>query len=1247
MKDAAGEAVTGDYSYTKPDGSTGTITFAADGTAKVTGVTDGKDFTIEGLPYGTTYTVTEDDLDSNWTTTNKRQRGVVIRTNSYTSTAADGYYTWPAPVTYYLPLSTASAPSSATISDLPAVPTGSAVKLKMVASVHASPNPASDADVSDQMGSLYTAKVNASGGIDLSAAAGSVYGLATNSIYGPLIGQRYLYVEYAYPVIGDDEGERGAVATGTLTTDESVAYTNTYKTHDLTISKTASGSVPTGSTFNFSVGLVDGAGDPLSGTYAYVKKSAGTQTGVGTITLDVNGKATISGVASGDTVTIQKVPSGTVWSVDEETWTLAGKWSTSWKSSGETDSPTHDGTASSGTLSADTTVSYTNETPAKANLTIAKTVKGNDAPEGTSFSFDITVVDKDGNPISGDYSYVGTDGKAGTLTFTAGKAIVAGVVGDQEFTIEGLPYNSTYTVTENDPGTGWSTTNQRDRSIVLRDNAYTATAVGGYYTWPTAVTAYLPGGGTSNVSDIPAIPSGSTAVIKKAAGIQVSPNPASDTDAPANIASQLYTPTINADGTFGLAAGQMWSLANNAAYAPKLGQWYLYLDYNYASVSGREATGTVTTDESVTFTNTYQSTTWTPAVTKTLVEDSDTVTTVPDFTFSIAADAASPAGTPMPDKTTATAKGLTTATFGSITYNEAGTYVYDITEDSSHPANGWTYDGDTLKATVTVSADATTGALSTKVTYEKGTAEKGFSTVTAVAFANKFEMGTVDLAVATKWVDGSNAEGTRPDDATYRSSLHLFLPDGTELVATPTVTDNQDNTFIVSYFGLPKYASDGTAIAYYVTQDTATSYKAPAYSGEGHAPDGGTITNTLADPATVDVSGTKVWDDFSNVAKARPASVTLTLANDGTAAATGYEPVWTNTTGNTWTWTYTGLPKFDEAGKQLMWTVTEAQVSGYDAPSYGMGKTSAGNGDAITNRLTDRHDTVTFSATIVWDDFSDVDGVRPTADQIKASLTLTANGATSSAVPTVVDNGDNTFTVTYTRLPTYNADGSTISYALAQSKVADYDAPTFSGGGANVPDGGTIVDSLSNRHDDATLSFTTVWYDDSDALGKRPAVADYPSMIGLYMPAGIQLAAAGDGVTTQAASGTLVSATPKVQDNGNGTWTTTYANLPMYASDGTTIAYYVTQQTASGYEAPGYSNGTNALDRGTVTNTIITVENPTTGGDGTDLTVVPAAGTGTPQTGDPNVSSAMVGTAIVGIASVLIALLWRRRDERL
>ena len=121
----------------------------------------------------------------------------------------------------------------------------------------------------------------------------------------------------------------------------------------------------------------------------------------------------------------------------------------------------------------------------------------------------------------------------------------------------------------------------------------------------------------------------------------------------------------------------------------------------------------------VTFTNTYKAAAGTAdlKVTKALTgrdwiggNDGDS------FEFTLAAVTEN-APMPMPEATTATAtKDAQTATFGSITYTTAGTYVYKITETVPEDTKGLTYATDPIYAKVTAT-DNGEGKIVTKVAY--------------------------------------------------------------------------------------------------------------------------------------------------------------------------------------------------------------------------------------------------------------------------------------------------------------------------------------------------------------------------------------------------------------------------------------------------------------------------------------------------------------------------------------------------
>ena len=88
-----------------------------------------------------------------------------------------------------------------------------------------------------------------------------------------------------------------------------------------------------------------------------------------------------------------------------------------------------------------------------------------------------------------------------------------------------------------------------------------------------------------------------------------------------------------------------------------------------------------------------------------------------------------------------------------------------------------------------------------------------------------------------------------------------------------------------------------------------------------------TVTNTYApDPPSEDaVTRTvlKVWDD-QGYENRRPESVQVTLLQNGVAFETR-----TLSEANGWQYTWDKLPKVDQSGKEISWTIREAAVSGY------------------------------------------------------------------------------------------------------------------------------------------------------------------------------------------------------------------------------------------------------------------------------------------------------------------------------
>lgn len=82
------------------------------------------------------------------------------------------------------------------------------------------------------------------------------------------------------------------------------------------------------------------------------------------------------------------------------------------------------------------------------------------------------------------------------------------------------------------------------------------------------------------------------------------------------------------------------------------------------------------------------------------------------------------------------------------------------------------------------------------------------------------------------------------------------------------------------------------------------------------------------------------------------------------------------------------------------------------------------------------------SATIAWKDSSNKEGLRPSAEDYAKLLSLTAGGVASDMLPAVVDNGDDTYTVTYAGVRQYayddNGERHDVDYKITQAGIEDY-----------------------------------------------------------------------------------------------------------------------------------------------------------------------------------------------------------------
>ena len=438
-------------------------------------------------------------------------------------------------------------------------------------------------------------------------------------------------------------------------------------------------------------------------------------------------------------------------------------------------------------------------------------------------------------------------------------------------------------------------------------------------------------------------------------------------------------------------------------------------------------------------------------------------------------------------------------TFSPLNYTlkDVGTHVYTVSEVQRENTEV-TYDTTEYTVEVTV-ADAGNGKLKVSKTIKKGD-----DTVDAIAFENIYK-GVIDISGSKTWNDADNQDGIRPASITVK----LFA-NGTE-AASQVVTPDEAGNWNYVFKNLPQYDAKGK-ITYTVTESAVAGYETSV--------SGYNITNTHK-PETLDITGTKTWNDSNNQDGKRPKSITVNLLANGIITDTK-----TVTADDNWTYSFTDLPKYAN-GQEITYTVSELTVPGYT--------TTIDDNYNITNSYTPGE--TSASVTKIWDDADNQDGIRPES----ITVALLANGTPTNK--TVTLTAANNWTQTITGLPE-KADGEYITYTWTE---------------VNVPEGYSLtgtsknetVTTLTNTHTPELTSITgtKTWKDADNQDGKRPESIT------------VNLFADGTKLKSQS-----------VNADADGNWSYSFTDLPKYAN-GQEITYTVTEDAVDGYttESDGYN----------------------------------------------------------------------------
>ena len=372
-------------------------------------------------------------------------------------------------------------------------------------------------------------------------------------------------------------------------------------------------------------------------------------------------------------------------------------------------------------------------------------------------------------------------------------------------------------------------------------------------------------------------------------------------------------------------------------------------------------------------------------------------------------------------------------------------------------------------------------------TVVTGDASTGF-TVT-----NSHTPATTEVSGSKTWDDKEDQDGKRPDSITIR-----LYADGKQVDA---VTVTAEEGWKWNFTNLSKYA-DGEEIKYTITEDAVEDYT-PTYTDFN-------VTNTYT-PEQTSVTVTKAWDDKNDQDGIRPESITVKLLADGADT----KKTLTLSSGNNWTGTFNNLDKYRDGGEEIVYTIEEVEVSGYDTVING----DASKGFVITNSHTPATTEVSGSKT--WDDKGDQDGKRPDSITIR----LYADGKQVDAVTVTAEEG---WKWNFTNLSKY-ADGEEIKYTITEDAVEDY-TPTYTD--FNVTN--------TYTPEQTSVTVTKAWDDKNDQDGIRPERIT------------VKLLANGEDTKKEL-----------VLSDGN-SWTGTFTELDKY-QNGQEVVYTIEEVEVNGY----------------------------------------------------------------------------------
>lgn len=400
---------------------------------------------------------------------------------------------------------------------------------------------------------------------------------------------------------------------------------------------------------------------------------------------------------------------------------------------------------------------------------------------------------------------------------------------------------------------------------------------------------------------------------------------------------------------------------------------------------------------------------------------------------------------------------------------------------------------------------------------------------------------TQTMNFSVNWHDEDNRDNMRPESVLV--DLYKTVGNNSPIyVQTLDITAGEYDTWTYRVTGLAGY-EDGQPVVYSI--EVSDEFKQQLASLGYTVSTQDNVVHLYYTPGKGSITTQIYWSDENDNDGYRPDSVIAELYANGVATGQTAD---LNATNN-WTWTWTDLDvhyvEGTQAGTDIIYSV-QVQTPEHYTVTYNPTSTTIELNQTLYVQLYHGGDVQPVPVTIYWNDNSDYDKRRPES----LTVQLLADGEdTNETLVLTAENADatgNVWTGVFENMPVYSGDGKEIYYSL---RVYD---PTTTTGGYQVMTAGTTL-YLSREPILSNMYVSFQFSDGNNADGNRPT--------GLYL----QLTANGVPVDDSEYLHTV-----SFDANVDG-YRWNFGELPVYAGDGTKIAYNVVVQFDEHFGATDYN----------------------------------------------------------------------------